>query len=92
MKDRCEDEIPLKRPARHAAGIPRITRLMALAIKFQEMIDRREVKDYAELARLGFITWPQSCQTPAASRPPSQPTTAFPTLRWSTGYTATNCN
>ncbi len=68
MKDRCEDEIPLKWPARQAAGrprktaapapprIPRITRLMALAIKFQEMIDRGEVKDYAELALLGFVT------------------------------------
>ena len=68
MKDRCEDEIPLKRPPRQAAGrpkktaapapprIPRITRLMALAIKFQEMIDRGEVKDYADLARLGLVT------------------------------------
>ncbi len=68
MKNRCEDEIPLKRPARQAAGrpkkaaaqapprIPRITRLMALAIKFQDMIDRGEVKDYADLARLGFVT------------------------------------
>lgn len=68
MKDRCEDEIPLKWPARQAAGrpkktsapapprIPRITRLMALAIKFQDMIDRGEVKDYADLARLGFVT------------------------------------
>ncbi len=68
MKDHCEDEIPLKWPARNVAGrpkkttapapsrIPRITRLMALAIKFQEMIDRGEVKDYADLARLGFVT------------------------------------
>ncbi len=68
MKDRCEDEIPLKWPARQAAGrpkktaapapprIPRITRLMALAIKFQEMIERGEVKEYADLARLGFVT------------------------------------
>ncbi len=64
----CEDEIPLKRPARQAAGrpkktaapapppIPRITRLMALAINFQDMINRGEVKDYADLARLGFVT------------------------------------
>jgi hypothetical protein len=29
---------------------------MALAIKFQAMIDRGEVKDYADLARLGFVT------------------------------------
>ena len=55
-------------PARRAAGkaeagtepapppIPRITRLMALAIKFQDMVDRGEVRDYADLARLGFVT------------------------------------
>lgn len=34
----------------------RITRLMALAIKFQDMIDRGEVRDYADLARLGLVT------------------------------------
>jgi hypothetical protein len=37
-------------------GIPRITRLMALAIKFQDMVDRGEVRDYADLARLGLVT------------------------------------
>jgi hypothetical protein len=36
--------------------IPRITRLMALAIKFQDMVDRGEVNDYADLARLGYVT------------------------------------
>ena len=36
--------------------IPRITGLMALAIKFQTMVDRREVRDYADLARLGYVT------------------------------------
>lgn len=68
MKDRCEDEITLRRASRQGAGrpkkaaepepqrIPRVARLMALAIKFQEMIDRGEVKDYADLARLGFVT------------------------------------
>src|ERR1700680_2853932 len=43
----------------HAAAaprIPRITRLMALAIKFQDMVDRGEVCDYADLARLGYVT------------------------------------
>ena len=39
-----------------APRMPRITRLMALAIKFQEMVDRGEVRDYADLARLGFVT------------------------------------
>jgi len=29
---------------------------MALAIKFQEMVDRGEVRDYADLARLGHVT------------------------------------
>jgi hypothetical protein len=29
---------------------------MALAIKFQEMVDRGEVREYADLARLGFVT------------------------------------
>ena len=36
--------------------IPRITRLMALAIKFQDMVDRGEVRDYADIARLGLVT------------------------------------
>ncbi|WP_321471403.1 hypothetical protein [uncultured Paludibaculum sp.] len=36
--------------------IPRITRLMALAIKFQDMLNRGEVRDYADLARLGYVT------------------------------------
>ena len=36
--------------------LPRITRLMALAIKFQEMVDRGEVRDYADLARLGHVS------------------------------------
>ena len=39
-----------------APRMPRITRLMALAIKFQEMVDRGEVRDYADLARLGYVT------------------------------------
>jgi hypothetical protein len=36
--------------------IPRITRLMALAIKFETMVGRSEVRDYADLARLGYVT------------------------------------
>jgi hypothetical protein len=36
--------------------IPRITRLMALAIKFQDMVDRAEVRNYADLARLGYVS------------------------------------
>jgi hypothetical protein len=36
--------------------IPRISRLMALAIKLDAMIARGEVRDYADLARLGYVT------------------------------------
>ncbi len=36
--------------------VPRITRLMALAIKFQGMIERGEIRDYADIARLGQVT------------------------------------
>ena len=36
--------------------VPRISRLMALAIKFQDLVDRGEVRDYADLARLGYVT------------------------------------
>jgi hypothetical protein len=36
--------------------LPRITRLMALAIKFQDMVDRGEVRDYADIANLGYVT------------------------------------
>ena len=67
MKDGCEEEIPLNFSRRQVAGrpkkatapaetrIPRIARLMALAIKFQGMVDGGEVRDYAEIARLGYV-------------------------------------
>lgn len=46
------DPTPVAPPAR----LPRITRLMALAIKFQDMVDRGGVRDYADIARLGYVT------------------------------------
>jgi hypothetical protein len=39
-----------------AGRVPRITKLMALAITFDQMIRDGVVKDQAELARLGFVT------------------------------------
>jgi hypothetical protein len=45
---------------RHQAApggcIPRLARLMALAIKCRAMVERGEVRDYADLARLGHVT------------------------------------
>ena len=52
------DQTPPTPPAR----LPRITRLMALAIKFQNMVDRGEVRDYADIARLGYITRARATQ------------------------------
>jgi len=39
-----------------AGRLPRITQVMALAIQFQDMIQRGEARDYADLARLGCLT------------------------------------
>lgn len=49
------------RPGRSgdAAGngnVPRVARLLALAIRFEDLIRRGEVQDYADLARLGYVT------------------------------------
>ena len=49
-------EIPVPSQPLPAKRLPRITRLMALAIKFQDMVDRGEVRDYADIARLGYVS------------------------------------
>jgi len=42
---------------RSASGrLPRVTQVLALAISFQDMIQRGEARDYADLARLGCLT------------------------------------
>jgi len=59
VRQRCRDTRTRPCPDAHIDSptrIPRISRLMALAIKFQEMVDRGEVRDYADLARLGYVT------------------------------------
>lgn len=38
------------------SGVPRITRLLALAVKFEGLLQLGVVKDYAELARLGQVS------------------------------------
>lgn len=53
MEKACGPAAPVPPPL---PRIPRVTRLMALAIKFQDMVDRGEVRDYADLARLGHVT------------------------------------
>lgn len=39
-----------------AARVPRLARLMALAVRFEELLRSGEVHDYAELARLGHVS------------------------------------
>lgn len=39
-----------------AGRVPRLARLMALAIRFETLIRAGEVTDYADLARLGHVT------------------------------------
>jgi hypothetical protein len=45
-------------PDAESAGnaIPRIARLMALAIRFDGLLRKERIQDYAELARLGRVT------------------------------------
>jgi hypothetical protein len=43
-------------PAPVVNAVPRISRLMALAIHMQELVDAGEVADYAELARVAQVS------------------------------------
>jgi hypothetical protein len=48
-----EGEAPKAQPL---GSVPRISRLMALAIHMQELVDAGEVADYADLARLAHVS------------------------------------
>jgi site-specific DNA recombinase len=54
-------EQPVRRGARSVRDkpqgrIPRVSRLMALALKFDGLVRKRQVRDYAEIARLGQVS------------------------------------
>lgn len=55
-KGKVEMRTAMKLVPTPAGRVPRISRLMALAIRFDGLLRRGEVKDYAELARLGHVT------------------------------------
>jgi hypothetical protein len=42
-------EVPVRR-------VPRIARLMALALRFEQLLQAGEISNYAELARLGHVS------------------------------------
>jgi hypothetical protein len=48
----CRDETNNVEPG----NIPRLSKLMALAIRFEGLVERGELQDYADLARLGYVT------------------------------------
>lgn len=39
-----------------AGRVPRISRLMALAIRFETLVQRGEVRDFAQIAEMGYVT------------------------------------
>lgn len=45
-----------KPPAVRRGHVPRLSRLMALAIRFERLIREGAIKDYAALARLGHVS------------------------------------
>jgi len=47
---------PLPEVSRAGSRLPRITRLLALAVRFEGLLRDGTVRDYAELARLGGIS------------------------------------
>ncbi len=68
IEERAIDEASAPAPdtggLSHSDRVPRISRLMALAIHIDEMVRSGEIKDYAEAARLGNITRARMAQIP----------------------------
>ncbi len=58
-------ETPHPRPT---SKVPRISRLMALAIRFDEMLRTGEASDMIELARRGHVTQPRMSQIMALNQ------------------------
>lgn len=52
LKAGPEPEPPAVEPGR----VPRVARLMALALRFERLLRAGEIADYAELAQLGHVT------------------------------------
>jgi len=47
---------PSDAPPSGNGRLPRVAQVLALAIQFQDMVQRGEVRDYADLARLGCLS------------------------------------
>ena len=70
-QSRAEQRAVEQKEAVPVGRVPRISRLMALAVRMEGMVREGRVKDYAELARLGGISAQRSRRSrqriPAAS-------------------------
>jgi len=53
---------PAPEPSESAGRTPRVSKLMALAIRFDQLIRNGEVADQSELARLAHVTQPRMTQ------------------------------
>jgi hypothetical protein len=54
--NRAPKKIAAAEPAAKRGRLPRITQVLAMALQFQEMIDRGEIHRHADLARLGCVS------------------------------------
>ena len=55
--NRAPNRLPaMVESAANRGRFPRITQVLALALRFQEMIDRGEIRRHADLARLGCVS------------------------------------
>ena len=53
---------PAPKPSEPVGRIPRVSKLMALAIRFDQLLRDRKVADQSELARLAHVTQPRMTQ------------------------------
>ncbi len=57
---------PVTEPAAMRGRLPRITQVLALALQFQEMLDRGDIRVHADLARLGAAVGDLGLSSPPA--------------------------
>lgn len=52
----AKNTAPAAAPPQQSGRFPRVAQVLALALQFQDMIGRGEVRGYADLARLGCVS------------------------------------
>ncbi len=60
-KQRQQTPTPAEKPLL-AGRVPRVAKLMALALRFESLLRTGEIASYAELGRLGRVTRARICQ------------------------------